>query len=289
MENDGFYGALIAGDVQGALALLEEPRRAQYLARLEGKDAQYEVAPPLDQVLAAYQAYWRAALYRKEPQAEEALRQRLCRIFSAEDSLEMVEETQVRPAFTAQGLQFLGGRTGGFYGPYVWKTSREEGFSVELPQGRATYTVRFLEGFVVKSWLDWLSFGAVGTGGWTDSDGVLCCVTDSYQVESESFQVSLLKHEAQHAWDLARWPEMPSEELEYRAKLVELIYSKERALLPSFAAQAGEGNGHALAAKRIVERIDPEGDVSAQALRLFWESCKELESDKREARTWSFG
>ncbi len=277
MGNDGFYGALIAGEVQAALALLEEPERERYLARLNGENACYPVEPPLDEVLAAYQDYWRAAIYRKEPQAEEALRQRFCRIFSAEGSLAELEETQVKAAFAARGLHFLGGRTGGFYGPYVWKTSRDEGFSVELPEGQASYIVRFLEGFVVKSWLDWLSFGAVGTGGWTDSDGVLCCVADSYQVESESFQVSLLKHEAQHARDLARWPELSSEELEYRAKLVELIYSSERTLLPSFAAQAGEGNGHARAAKRIVEGIDPEGDVPAQALRLFWESCEALE------------
>ncbi len=280
MNNNGFYGALIAGEVQAALALLEEPERRRCLARLNGENPCYPVESPLDEVLAAYQDYWRAAIYRKEIRAEAALRQRFCQLFAAEGSLEELEETRVKAAFAAQGMHFLGGRTGGFYGPYVWKTSREENFSVELPQGQATYTVRFLEDFVVKSWLDWLSFGAVGTGGWTDSDGVLCCVADSYRVESENFQVSLLKHEAQHVRDLARWPDLSQELLEYRAKLVELIYSRERALLPSFAAQAGEGNGHALAAKRIVERINPEGDIPAQALRLFWERCKELESEK---------
>lgn len=49
---------------------------------------------------------------------------------------------------------------------------------------------------------------------------------------------------------------MSSEDLEYRAKLVELIYSTERNLLCSFAQEADnsdKNNGHAMAAYRIVK------------------------------------
>lgn len=48
---------------------------------------------------------------------------------------------------------------------------------------------------------------------------------------------------------------MSSEDLEYRAKLVELIYSAERNLLCLFAQEADNSdnnNGHAMAAYRIV-------------------------------------
>ncbi len=122
----------------------------------------------------------------------------------------------------------------------------------------------------------------VTAGGWTDGDIVVCGSCDPDPIESEYFQVSFLKHEAQHVQDLARWPDLSQELLEYRAKLVELIYSRERKLLYFFQYQAREGyrketgNGHMLAARRIVEGIDPAGDIPAQALALFWESCKEL-------------
>lgn len=49
---------------------------------------------------------------------------------------------------------------------------------------------------------------------------------------------------------------MSSEDLEYRAKLVELIYSKERNLLQAFSQEADDSdtsNGHAMAAYRIMK------------------------------------
>lgn len=111
-------------------------------------------------------------------------------------------------------------------------------------------------------------------------------------MESESFQVSLLKHEAQHAADLARYPDMSNEDLEYRAKLVELVYSKERDLFTPFAQQAGDrnkANGHARAAARIAAGMErllgrkrecfpalPHEEVMAAAGTLFAESCWEM-------------
>ena len=67
-----------------------------------------------------------------------------------------------------------------------------------------------------------------------------------------------MKHEAQHAKDLAVYPEMSPTDLEYRAKLVELIYSIERNLLEQFIYEADVSkdiNGHALAANRIVAKF----------------------------------
>lgn len=49
---------------------------------------------------------------------------------------------------------------------------------------------------------------------------------------------------------------MSSEDLEYRAKLVELIYSKERNLLEQFLQEADnsdKSNAHSLASSRIIE------------------------------------
>lgn len=85
---------------------------------------------------------------------------------------------------------------------------------------------------------------------------------------------------------------MSSEDLEYRAKLVELIYSSKRDLLHEFAHQAGCFNrrsGHSLAANRIMEefagalsrdRKDLSGlpieEVQSVSLELFLKSNEEM-------------
>lgn len=121
-----------------------------------------------------------------------------------------------------------------------------------------------------------------------DENGIINCVKSAYDFDSEAFQVSLLKHEAQHVRDLARDPNMSSEDLEYRAKLVELIYTGERNLLEQFAREADcadRSNGHVSASDRIIKgfarRLNlenaemeklPIGQVQAVAGILFEES-----------------
>ena len=111
--------------------------------------------------------------------------------------------------------------------------------------------------------------------------------------------MSLLKHEAQHALDLARYPGMTSEDLEYRAKLVELIYSRERRMLERFLGQADTtraDNGHGLSAERIVREFEirqkrdrgrlaelPVETVQTAAQSLFAESCQEMAAKYRQS------
>ncbi len=169
----------------------------------------------------------------------------------------------------------MGGKTGGYYGPYIWKDTEKRSYMVELPEGIQPYTVYFHRGFIFNSWLSYISLGEVSTGGWADEDGTIHCIADSYNESSEAFQVSLLKHEAQHTRDLRAFPNMSKELLEYRAKLVELIYSQERDLLRTFAAQGGSENGHALAARRIAEEFANSTDkasIQTRAKELFFRS-----------------
>ena len=92
---------------------------------------------------------------------------------------------------------------------------------------------------------------------------------------------------------------MTSEDLEYRAKLVELIYSEERNMMNRFDGEADaakKSDGHALASSRIVEGfaacLGPGGaldalsikDIQAIAGRLFAESARDV-AGKYPART----
>lgn len=252
----------------------------------------YDVDSQLQDILLAYQKYYRDAFYLEQSpeEAAEGLRARLAGLLGdGAASLDELEELAAE-AFRAGGFHFLGGRTGGCYGPYIWRTEELRRYEVELPEGVQEYAVKLLGGFVMESWLSYLTFGLSGTGGWSNGDGLIHCVKRHYDLESESFRVSLLKHEAQHASDQSRYPGMSSADLEYRAKLVELIYSEERQLLGRFlqeADAANPGSGHGLAAERIVRgfarRQDGDGlaalpieTVRAAALELFRESSREM-------------
>ena len=264
-----FHGHLGKGNVKDAMAYLaqfpeQEARHQQYKAVFEREEYPvFKEDEGLNELLLIYRKYYRDVFYLQmdAAQAEEAMRERFVRLLnlkSGDASFGDIEAREIAQAFEKKGYHFLGGKTGGYWGPYIWKTTETKTYDVELPDGRQPYPVRFLEGFISRSWYDAISFGEAGTGGWTDGDGIIHCVKAAYDLEDESFTVSLLRHEAQHAMDLARYSRMSSEELEYRAKLVELIYSEKRNLLEQFAYEADRSkanNGHSLAASRIVEEF----------------------------------
>lgn len=298
-----YAGYIVRQDMRGAIGYVKQfPQQAALFERYmdifeRERYVAYEIDARLNDVLTAYQRYYRDAFYlgAKAEAAAEALRARLCALPGMQAgklSLDEMERTQITEAFARGGLCFMGGKTGGYYGPYIWKTTQTCAYEVELPEGRQAYNVRLLDGFVTRSWLDYLSFGLITPGGWTGADGIISCARASYDLESERFRVSLLKHEAQHAMDLHRRAEMPSAQLEYRAKLVELIYTQETNLLEAFLQEADGSdaqNGHACAASRIAaafsdqlqkERAElgtlPIKTVQTVAKALFAQSCAEL-------------
>ncbi len=96
----------------------------------------------------------------------------------------------------------------------------------------------------------------------------------------------ILKHEAQHAQDLSHYPCISQEDLEYRAKLVELIYSEERDLLADFQQQSGDANAHARAAKRICNELTGVTDrksIQEKAKELLSKSSDRLASAPAQA------
>lgn len=260
-----YHGHLIRGDLREAIRYVKQvPEQSalydRFMAVFDREQyVTYEAGPGLNAILLQYQRYYRDVFYLgvEKEAAESRLKSRLAALLCVKkpDDLSGLEQDEVSEAFQREGFHFLGGRTGGYYGPYIWRTTETKCFEVELPDGVQTYTVKLLDDFISRSWLDYLTFGEVGTGGWTDGDGVINCVRSAYDLDSEAFQVSLLKHEAQHAEDLEKHPDMLPEDLEYRAKLVELIYSRERNMLERFAREAGQAdksNGHASASNRII-------------------------------------
>ena len=285
------------GDIKGAIAYMREHEEYKdilpaYTAIFEdGEYRTFEVPDALNDILRQYQIYYRDVFYCGLPEAEAAdkLRARLKALLHLPDAGEELLTERLRSAFEAEGYHALFGKTQGYYGPYIWRDTVPTVYRVELPGGTAEYTVNILKGFVFRSWMDYLTFGRFGTGGWASPDGTINCIAQAYDFESERFLVSLLKHEAQHAVDMKRFPAITPAELEYRAKLVELHYSGDLGLLQKFVSEADESradDSHAAASARIRREFadtDPAdlSAIRARALELLHAHTKEMEEKYR--------
>lgn len=290
MEISQFF---IKGDMKGAIAYMREHEEFRdvlpaYTAIFEEREYRtFEVPERLNEILRWYQVYFRDTFYLGLPEAEAAdkLRAGLGALLGMPGVEEALLTERLRALFEAEGYHALFGKTQGYYGPYIWRETVPTVYQVQLPDGTAEYTVNLLKGFVFRGWMDYLTFGRYGTGGWASPDGTINCVERAYDLESERFQVSLLKHEAQHTADMKRFPGITPVELEYRAKLVELHYASDLGLLRKFLSEAEEsraGDSHAAASVRIRRDFadtDPGSlsRVQAQALELLRAHTKEME------------
>ena len=251
----------------------------------------YEVNEVLNDILLAYQEYFREVFYcgTDEEQAAAQLIEKLCSVLSVSKADEDILIEKLQDTFEREGYHALFGKTQGYFGPYIWKDTVPTSYQVELPGGVEKYTVNILRGFLFRSWLDYLTFGKYGAGGWASQDGTVNCIECAYDFESEKFTVNFLKHEAQHVKDMREFPGITPAELEYRAKLVELCYSGNVELLQKFIAFADadkENDSHAMASVRIKEGFSDRtyhdvAEIKERALKLFAISTKELRQKRR--------
>ena len=281
------------GDIKGAIAYMRDHEEFKdilpaYVAIFENCEYRtYEIPDRLNDILRLYQIYFRDAFYCGLPEAEaaEKLLAQLKVLLDMPDATEAFLAEQLQSVFEANGYHALFGKTQGYYGPYIWRDTVPTVYRVELPDGTAEYTVNILKGFVFRSWMDYLTFGRFGTGGWASPDGTINCIEQGYDFESERFLVSLLKHEAQHTVDMNQFPGITPAELEYRAKLVELHYSSNLSLLQKFLSEADENktdDAHAIASVRIKREFADTDQrslpcVQTQALTLLHAHTKEME------------
>ena len=283
----------VNGDIKGAIDYMRTHEEYKdilpaYVAIFEDqKYRTYEIPDKLNDILRLYQIYFRDTFYCGIPEKEAAdkLLTGLRELLNLPDAEEELLTKQLQSEFTAAGYHTLFGKTQGYYGPYIWRDTVPTVYRVGLPNRTAEYTVNILKGFVFRGWMDYLTFGKYGTGGWASPDGTIHCVEQAYDFESEKFLVSLLKHEAQHTVDMKRFPEITPAELEYRAKLVELHYANDLGLLQKFLSEADESkasDSHAIAAARIQREFSDTNQrslpaIQARALELFHADTKEME------------
>ena len=283
----------MSGDIKGAIAYMREHEEFKdvlpaYTAIFEDcKYRTYDVPDILNEILRLYQIYYRDVFYCgiSEADAADKLLAQLKALMEMPDADEEHLPERLKSVFAENGCHALFGKTQGYYGPYVWRETVPTVYSVELPNGVAKYKVNILKGFVFRSWMDYLTIGRYGTSGWASPDGVINCIEQAYDFESERFLVSLLKHEAQHTVDMKHFPNITPTELEYRAKLVELHYSSDIGLLQKFISEADEnrvGDSHAAASAKIKSEFADTDETSleciqSRAIELLRAHTKEME------------
>ena len=249
--------------------------------------------------LAAYQAYWYAALLQPSARdnAEVKLRAALQRLLDLGDLADMdAIEPVLAERLQKSGYYSLQGLTGPLRELMLWSKQENRQVRVDLPEGAHTTTVMVLDDFASLGWSAFATCERRSTGGWATSDALFAVRPRYASMEGEEFRVSFLGHETQHFADFKRFPGLASWELEYRAKLTELaLADTSRAkVLRKFTEDQGDDpeSPHAYANKRVLSALGKRLGLSpgialdtVEVSRLQAAAVEELRQDsaRREA------
>src|SRR5699024_5628170 len=87
--------------------------------------------------------------------------------------MEQTEE-HLKTIFWEKGFYFHGGRVFPHYGPFIWKTTNQKTYHVDIPNTTEEVKIYFLDDFLMSGWLHFATFGEVYAGGWAVKDGLYC-------------------------------------------------------------------------------------------------------------------
>ena len=189
-----------------------------------------------------YRTYWREQLLKKstEEYSDSLLYQNILDYITSNQLTNLPKDSLINTIkndnvlteiITSEGFYSRFLFLNSFQDLMIWENERKENFEVELPNGKIATTVVFIDGFILKGYSSYATMESSETGGWAaKEESLLYCNANRYNVNSENFKVSFLKHESIHFVDLNKYPKLSSADLEYRAKLVELIYCTEESI-----------------------------------------------------------
>ena len=268
---------VLAGDVSGATGLfasdpddngskmLVDRFQRRFTERADGLDLSRIESPVVREIAELFQSYWIDALMRQAPlnALEEGLKGRLDEILIEHGFASALEDEDKLSENVEQFIREMGyyaqsGRTPPLLDLMIWSSSNTAIESIELTDGTYDVEVNYIDDFVSYGWSNFAAFGMTSTGGWAKKDA-LYCICRYYDLDSERFKLSFLKHEARHYADFELYPELQPADLEYRGKLTELAYSEEGTyrLLEQVTRSANriENAPHPLASWYVVEGL----------------------------------
>jgi hypothetical protein len=251
-------------DDHGSMMLVDRFER-RFNDRTDGLDLSRIESPVVREITDLFQSYWLDALMREAPldELESRLKGRLDAMLiergfasALEDEDTLFENVEV--LIRREGYFAQSGRTPPLLDLMIWTSNNMAIESVELTDGTYDVELNYIDGFVSFGWSNFAAFGMASTGGWAKKDG-LYCICRHYDVDSERFKLSFLKHEARHYADYQLYPDLQPSDLEYRGKLTELAFSEEGTykLLEHFhnSANRVENAPHPLANWYVIEGL----------------------------------
>lgn len=199
-----------------------------------------------------------------------------------------------------EGYYSLWGRTAPHMEFMAWKKQTSKTYKVNIGENELVdVRVELLDDFISYGWLGYATFDELHTGGWATKEK-LFCVASKYDLNSESFKISYLAHEGRHFADFQLFPKLIGTDLEYRAKLTELILTEKifSQLLKNFIDESSDDrtSSHAYASYRLIsdlrERAKSQDLLSVQqgtikqfAKELLQEHTKKLNAMGAESVT----
>jgi len=133
---------------------------------------------------------------------------------------------------------------------------------VILPKDTVKTTVVFIESYHINGYDEFATFGDSQVGGWAIKESAtLYCNKGTYDLNSENFEVSYLKHESLHFTDLNNYPNLSAADLEYRSKVIELMYCTEETIYDEIgrfingANKAKRDNSHPYANYILIQNM----------------------------------
>ena len=112
----------------------------------------------------------------------------------------------------AHGCYAAIGKTGAFYDLLLHQKETEVHYPVTTPEDTLEVKVVFMDSVICNGWEGYATLDTYFPGGWATRDA-LYCARSTYDLNSEHFAVSYLKHEGKHFADYERFPKLQSPDL----------------------------------------------------------------------------
>ncbi|MDG1698168.1 MAG: hypothetical protein P8H93_04530 [Polaribacter sp.] len=196
----------------------------------------------INDISTIYRNYWRTELLKENPEnrtdtllysliTDYLVSNHLTKL--TKDSLfkTIKNDSELKRIIEGEGFKADFKYRNGFQEVFIWDKETIDTYEVTLPKDTINATVVFIENYHLNGYDNYASMGSSQVGGWAlKESATLYCNKSDYDLTSEKFKVSYLKHESLHFTDLNEYPNLSSADLEYRAKIIELMYCTEKTM-----------------------------------------------------------
>ncbi|KOY86399.1 hypothetical protein AD998_09805 [bacterium 336/3] len=267
---DKIYSHVLTARVDKILAIIDSiPEQSlnqkeleikkRYISRFLTKDEKftfYSNDNEVQQILNYYYSYWQMVLTREHPydSSKLALENKIVLLLKEKYSaVQKIPTDSIKNNLQSLLSDYLGDEkkiisvidfNSTIADIYLWEKESEKSYRVKLPDTTMSIKVTFMEDIITLGWSEFASLNKITTGGFVANTGIYCVPKSlrygGYELKSEKFLISYLKHETQHFYDVPKFPNLSFADREYRAKLIELVYAKKTLynLIEDFTSQA---------------------------------------------------